>query len=154
MCLCATAARLGCVCVYFREEFVYSPKGTDVPADGACQFISFLFSCLISSSIVPGILSEVLDLARIHLWIFFMSVLCRYVKFLHLFLSSLLAASSMLWEKESGLRGFEIQKLGCKIILESVNNTKIKCTSISSVYFYFEQGYRLIHILMWLVLLH
>lgn len=86
-----------------------------------------------------------------------MPVLCRNVKFLHLFLSSLLAAGPMLWEKESGLRGFEIQKLGCKIILESVNDTKIKCTSISSVYFlffYFEQGYRLIHILMWLVLLH
>lgn len=59
-----------CLCVL--GKFVYSPKGTDVPADGACQFISFLFSCLISSSnvsTVPGILSEVLDLARIRLWI-------------------------------------------------------------------------------------
>lgn len=74
---CASAAGIlgqvnDCVCVYFKEEFVYFLKGTDVPADGSCQFISFLFSCLISSSngsVVSGILSDVLDLARIHLWI-------------------------------------------------------------------------------------
>jgi len=41
---------------------------------------------------------------------------------------------SMLLEKECGVRGFEIQKLHCKMILESLNNTI--CTSITVLYIF------------------
>lgn len=70
-----------------------------------------------------------------------MPILCRSDVFLWLF--SLLSMGTVLISdvfnaigKIRGIRGLEMQKLDCKMILESVNNTKMKCTSIRVLYIF------------------
>lgn len=106
------------------------------------------FSCLITSSNVTSwTLSEVLD-GSSDKWEFIYGLLCAYP--VQKWCVSIIVLTffywhcvnmwmySMLLEKESGIRGFEIQKSDCKMILESVNNTKMKCTSITVLYINFK----------------
>lgn len=140
-CVCATAAtRAVFVWVLGKSLFILWREQTSLQMDPAnLSAFYFLVSFLV---VMPAVFQESFLRPWAHLWI---SLCLSYAEMLNFYNCSAFSCWHqvhmwmylMLLEKESGLRGFEIQKLGCKMILESVNNTEMESTSTGSVYFLF-----------------